>query len=86
MVTLPEEFVQTKYPGYFWNLTDKRLYSLKVTGELKPMAYSKGGYFYGRDIPPGYKISVNGHRRLFTLEYLTTLTQTGGVIPVKVKQ
>ena len=53
MVTLPKDFVATRYPGYFWNVVEKKLYSIKVTGELKPMTFDKGGQFYGRDILPG---------------------------------
>jgi hypothetical protein len=73
MVALPTGFVATKYPGYFWNLIDKKLYSLKVTGVLTPLAYNKGGTFYGRYIEPGYQISVCGRKRRYTLEYLNTL-------------
>ena len=40
MVTLPDNFTMTKYPGYFWNVLDKKLYSIKVTGELKPLVFS----------------------------------------------
>lgn len=76
MVTLPIDFVATRYPGYFWNVVEKKLYSLKVTGELKPMAFFKGGTFYGVRHDPGYKISVNGVRRKYTMDYLNKLTAT----------
>lgn len=76
MVTLPVDFVATRYPGYFWNVKEKKLYSIKVTGELKPMSFNKGGRFYGRVIEPGYKISVNGTRRKYTLNYLNSLKAT----------
>lgn len=79
MVTLPKEFVATRYPGYFWNLSDKKLYSLKVTGELRPMAFHKGGTFFGNHIAPGYQISVNGRKRRFTMEYLGSLKATEAV-------
>jgi hypothetical protein len=79
MVTLPVEFVATKYPGYFWNVKEKKLYSLKVTGELKPMAYFKGGTFYGVRHEPGYKLSVNGRRRKYTMDYLNGLTATSAI-------
>jgi hypothetical protein len=32
MVVMPDEFVATRYPGYFWNTDDQKLYSIKVTG------------------------------------------------------
>jgi hypothetical protein len=73
MVVLPSEFVMTRYPGYFWNIVEKKLYSIKVTGELRPMTFDKGGRFYGRDIAPGYRISVNGQKHKLTMEYLGKL-------------
>lgn len=79
MVTLPIDFVATRYPGYFWNVTEKKLYSLKVTGELKPMAFFKGGTFYGVRHDPGYKISVNGVHRKYTMDYLNKLTATSKI-------
>lgn len=76
MVTLPKDFVATRYPGYFWNVKEKKLYSLKVTGELRPMTFFKGGTFYGVRHEPGYKLSVNGRRRRYTMDYLGSLTST----------
>lgn len=76
MVTLPVDFVATRYPGYFWNIKEKKLYSLKVTGELKPMAFFKGGTWYGVTHEPGYKISVNGVRRKYNMKYLNSLKST----------
>lgn len=76
MVTLPKDFVATRYPGYFWNVAEKKLYSIKVTGELKPLGFQKGGNFGYGIVPPGYKISVKGTRRYYTLDYLSKLTAT----------
>ena len=76
MVTLPIDFVATRYPGYFWNVTDKKLYTLKVTGELRPMALNNGGFFYGTKFEPGYQISVKGQKRRYTLDYLNKLSAT----------
>lgn len=73
MVVLPQEFVKTRYPGYFWNTKDKQLYSIKVTGVLKPIKFSKGGFFNGCTIEPGYRVSVDGVRRTLPLYYLNTL-------------
>lgn len=80
MVTLPAEFVATKYSGYFWNLIDKRLYTLKITGELRPLKYSapnQWNYFRG-----GYQVSVGGQKRRLTNEYLQTLKPKAQVFPV----
>jgi len=79
MVTLPKDFVATRFPGYFWNVAEKKLYSLKVTGELRPMAFNKGGFFYGTKFEPGYQISVNGRKRRFTVDYLTSLKATSDI-------
>jgi hypothetical protein len=85
MVILPKEFVATRYPGYFWNVTEKKLYSIKVTGELKPMTFYKGGVFYGQRFDPGYKLSVNGQRRRYTMEYLESLTATNSIQEIGVR-
>jgi hypothetical protein len=79
MVTLPIDFVATKAPGYFWNVAEKKLYSIKVTGELRPMAFHKGGRFYGYVVEPGYQISVKGRKRTMTLDYLNGLTATSAI-------
>ena len=73
MVVLPKEFVATRYPGYFWNTTTKQLFSIKVTGELKPLAFCKGGTFNGHIVKPGYRVSHKGEKRTFPMEYLNTL-------------
>ncbi len=86
MVTLPKEFVATRYPGYFWNVAEQKLYTLKVTGELKPMAFFKGGTWYGVRHDPGYKLSVNGVRRKYTMDYLTSLTATNEIQVIGVKK
>ena len=85
MVTLPKDFVATRYPGYFWNVKEKKLYSLKVTGELREMSFFKGGTFYGVRHDPGYKISVDGRRRKYTMEYLGSLKATNQVQEIGVK-
>jgi hypothetical protein len=79
MVTLPKDFVATRYPGYFWNVVEKKLYTLKVTGELRPMAFFKGGIFYGQRFDPGYQISVKGRKRRYTMEYLGSLKATNNI-------
>ena len=76
MVTLPVEFVATRFPGYFWNVEEQKLYSIKVTGELKPMAFQKGGTFGWVKVEPGYQISVKGQKRRYTMKYLTALKAT----------
>lgn len=86
MVTLPKDFVATRYPGYFWNVKEKKLYTLKVTGELKPMTFFKGGTWYGVSHEPGYKISVNGQRRKYTMKYLNSLKSTNQIQEIGVSK
>ena len=86
MVTLPNDFVATRYPGYFWNVVEKKLYSLKVTGELRPMTFHRGGTFYGIEVEPGYRISVKGVRRKYTMEYLGSLKRTDEVQRINVAE
>lgn len=76
MVTLPKDFVSTRYSGYFWNVKEQKLYSLKVTGELRLMSFFKGGIWNGVTHDPGYRISVNGARRKYNMKYLTSLKPT----------
>jgi len=86
MVVLPKNFVMTKYPGYFWNVKERKLYSIKVTGELRPMKFHKGGNFGWVRVEPGYQVSVNGQKRRLTLDYLNTLTSVYGFEVIGVKQ
>ena len=80
MVTLPPEFVATAYPGYFWNVLNRKLYSIKRDGILKPIQYTKPSRFTdGRE---GYRVSVKGQRRWMTLPYLLSLPIKDTQIPV----
>lgn len=87
MVTLPNEFVATKYPGYFWNIDDNKLYSVKITGQLKPMKSGFAGEMInGRWKPnynvPVYKVSVAGTRKILLIRDLEKLTAANTVFPV----
>lgn len=81
MITFPDGFVATRFPGYFWNTTDEKLYTMKVTGVLRPMRISTP--------PPGqpdhasYRVSVNGvRRRLTTAQIKRVLLRGTGTVPV----
>jgi hypothetical protein len=80
MVTLPPEFIATRFPGYFWNPSDSKLYSVKVTGELKPLKMSKASFF-NKGIA-GWTVSVYGQRRYLPLYVLTKLKPKDTVFPV----
>lgn len=71
MITFPPEFVTTKYPGYFWNTKTRRLFSIKVTGELRELRYHKASRW--NNFTSGYHVSVKGERRWLRDEYLKTL-------------
>jgi len=88
MVILPIDFVATKYPGYFFNISDGQLYSLKIDGVLKPLKFAKPNHFNHmiyrkKPTAGGYYVSVKGRKRLMLIENLKELTQTDAEIPVR---
>ncbi len=80
MVTLPKEFVAIQYPGYFWNIQYERLYSVKVTGVLKPLTFQPAGRY--NHFQEGYAVSVNGNRHFLPLWRLRKLVTKPQVFPV----
>lgn len=67
-VKFPEGFTALKFPGYFWNREEKRLYSIKVNGVLTPLTVNKGRYPpWIRQLGKHYQISVKGRRRYIAL-------------------
>ena len=83
MVTLPVNFVATKYPGYFWHIPTQALYSLKVDGVLSPLKIT-GPNHWNKWTEPGYRVSVQGVRRSLMLSYLQKLGNLDSVIPLRV--
>lgn len=82
MITFPDGFVATKFPGYFWNTADEKLYTMKVTGVLRPMRISYPAP-YEVDGQPSYRVSVNGVRmRLTTAQIKRTLLRGTIIVPV----
>jgi type II restriction/modification system DNA methylase subunit YeeA len=81
MVTLPIDFVAIKYPGYFWNLKEKKLYTMKISGILRPLSKSNPSHW--NHYIDAYRVSVNGERRNVQMEYLKKLRVTNSVIPVE---
>lgn len=72
MVTLPPPFTATKYPGYFWNIEEKKLYSIKQSGELKELKMQNPNRW--NHIPmPGYIVSFKGRRKYLAIGYLNKL-------------
>ncbi len=84
MVTLPSEFIATKFPGYFFNSKDEKLYSLKIDGILKPLRYYTPNPFnHMHRTAGGYYVSVRGSRKLYTIEKLRELVASNSEIPVR---
>jgi hypothetical protein len=80
MVTLPKEFVATRLPGYFWNTKDQRLYSVKVTGALRPLKKQAANRWNHGKV--GYQISHMGHKRFMSDDYLKKLKPKTQVFPL----
>jgi len=85
MIKLPEDFTATKYPGYFWNVRTKKLYSIKIGGVLKPLTLGTFIPAYSRLCGPYYRVSVKGTIRYLMLEDLNKLTVEDSVIEVEEK-
>ena len=81
MVTLPIQFVALPIPGYFWNLDDKVVYSIK-SGILKKLAPCVYYSSYYRQVRRGWKVSNNGRKVFFDKQDLVKLTPADSVIPV----
>lgn len=80
MVTLPPQFVATKYPGYFWNVDTQTLYTCKL-GVLREMKRDRPSYFNHQF--DGYRISHEGDRKLLSMRYLMALKPTDSVFPME---
>lgn len=88
VVTLPPSFAATRYPGYFWNVSEQRLYSLK-SGTLKPIqALRNGPWFRNRGVyfRPGYVVSHGGKKRLVPIAELQAIVLHHHVIPAELPQ
>ena len=79
MVILPPGFVATKFPGYFWDTSGHKLYSMKVDGnlyELKLYYPSRFNHLRGR----AYRVCHKGIRRVLMLDDLKKLTPADSVV------
>lgn len=81
IVQLPLGFCETKYPGYFWDFNEQKLYSLK-SGVLKELRLLMNNRFMKRMGPfTGYQVSHLGVNRYLRLEDLEKLVPTHCLIP-----
>ena len=56
MVVLPKGFTATRYPGYFWDTKGQKLYSIKISGQLRELTKTYPNIFnHLRET--GYRIS-----------------------------
>lgn len=83
MIRFPVEFIATKYPGYFWNMNNKTLYSIKTNGILTPMKKHLPSK-WSKIVCPYYQVSVKGCRKYLTEDYLLRIKNIGSIIPVKI--
>ncbi len=81
MITLPPDLVATKYSGYFWDLKQQVLYSLKLSGVLREMTITKPSHFNHNVC--GYRVSVGGCNRYLLIDDLKKLTMIDSVIPIQ---
>jgi len=86
MVTFPPNMTATKYSGYFWDVFEQQLYSLKPSGELRKML-CRWNYFmdgkYSSNGVQGYQISVNSVSKFYTLNELRKLKLKDSIVPYK---
>lgn len=94
MIYFPKHFTPLpKYPGYYWHLEEKKLYSIKVAGILKPMKPRKLHpaalrYSFGKSLLGGiktgdtyYQISVDGVPKYISFYELNKLVLEDHEIP-----
>ena len=76
MITFPDGFVATRFPGYFWNIKDEKLYTMKVTGVLRPMRRCDPAP-YEENGQASYRVSVQGIRMRLTISQIKRTLQRG---------
>ncbi len=95
-VSLPSDFIATKYPGYFFNTADEKLYSMKIDGVLKPLKFYRPNPWNHISTYPiklqdgsevksigGYYVSFRGMRKFYAIERLKDLESVKSVIPIR---
>lgn len=63
-VKLPKQFVSTRWPGYYWNIKEERLYSCKISGVLRPLTLQDNSFVQWKFGGPIYQISINGKSKV----------------------
>jgi hypothetical protein len=80
MITLPNNFVAIRYPGYFWHVVERKLYSIKsgTLRRLKLVGPNRWNKYHS-----GYQVSHNGAHQWLRYKYLENLTLKNSVIPIE---
>lgn len=65
MILLSDNFLATKWPGYFYNVDENRIYTIK-SGTLRPITPKKAF----RNHPRSFVISNRGIRKAIPVEWL----------------
>lgn len=81
MITFPDGFVAIAFPGYFWNTKDEKLYTMKVTGTLRPMQRCDP-VPHDEHGQASYRVSVNGVRRRLTTAQIKRMLVRNGTVQV----
>jgi hypothetical protein len=88
MITLPATLTPVpKYHGYYWDVVEHKLYSIKPSGVLREMTLRHvwNGVSHKMHLPAGtpyYTISHKGQRKLVLLDKLMLLKLVDHEIPI----
>ena len=87
MNTIPHELIAIPdFHGYFYHPKERVVYSLKVTGKLKPLAFSKGHYVKGHGFfESGYNLSRKGRKYRFSREQLDKIIRKDYQVPYEAR-
>lgn len=80
-VTMPDGFVATRYPGYFWNVRTQTLFTAKL-GVLRQIKLTLPSQ-YNTLTEPMYRVSHQGDRKHLSLRYLRGLKPRASIFPVE---
>lgn len=81
MITFPKNLTATYLPGYFWDVENKELYSIKIGGVLKKLKRLKATRFMKKCGHWYYRVSHEGNNRYLPRHYLLSLTLKDSEIP-----
>lgn len=80
MITFPPNLVAGRYPGYYWDVVDHKLYSIKIYGELCEIQLRTGNRW--NNGKAGFAVSHKGCKRYLVLEILMKLRPKDSVVPM----